>query len=92
VALNNAVLTWNANTEPDLAGYRVYFGQQSGLYTSTQALGIVTTTTLLNTAFNNDGTWRFAISAFDTSNNESALSTIVTKRIVRTASKLTVRR
>jgi hypothetical protein len=92
VALNNAVLTWNANSEPDLSGYRVYFGQQTGVYTSTQTLGLVTTTTLLNTAFNNDGTWRFAISAFDTSNNESALSTAVTKRIIRTASKLVVRR
>jgi hypothetical protein len=92
MALNNAILTWNANTESDLAGYNIYFGQQPGVFTSIHTLGLVTTTTLLNTVFNNDGTWRFAVSAFDTSSNESALSTLVTKRIVRTASKLVVRR
>jgi len=47
----NAILSWNSNSGPDLAGYKVYVGTQSGLYTfpgSPLAIGIVTSHTVTN--------------------------------------------
>ncbi len=39
-------LSWAANTEPDLLGYRVYYGTASGSYPSMIDVGNVTATTL----------------------------------------------
>lgn len=90
---NGARLTWNANTESDLASYTVLFGQRSGVYTSTVNTVVpVTSQTLAYTAFNNDGTWYFAVAAVDTSNNVSLNSNIVSKRIIRTEGQLVMRR
>jgi hypothetical protein len=35
-------LTWNANTESDIAGYMVYYGNISSNYTSSEFVGNVT--------------------------------------------------
>lgn len=83
-----AVLTWNANTEPDLAGYRVYYGTVSRIgttpcanagYASNVNVGNVTTYTFNN--LTDGATYYFAVSAYDTSNNESACSTQQSKVI-----------
>ena len=37
-----AVATWTANTEPDVAGYKLSYGKQSGLYTVVIDVGKVT--------------------------------------------------
>src|SRR5689334_25383635 len=39
-------LAWNANTETDLAGYRVYYGTAPGVYTDNINVGNVTTYTV----------------------------------------------
>lgn len=39
-------LVWNANPEPELTGYKVYYGTTSGVYTQTVDVGKVTTITL----------------------------------------------
>ena len=95
---NQAILEWDANTEPDLAGYRLYFGQYiSGagtcIFTGMKQVGLVTTTTL-QSEFTWDGPWYVGISAFDTSNNESpiAFNVAITKHITRTGSQLIARR
>ena len=36
-------LAWDANTEPDIAGYRLSYGTASGQYTTTIDVGNVTT-------------------------------------------------
>ncbi|HQJ07857.1 MAG TPA: PKD domain-containing protein [Deltaproteobacteria bacterium] len=67
------VVRWNANTEDDLAGYKVYSGTQSGVYGTPADVGNST-----SCQFNNvkPGTkYYFAITAYDTSGNESAKST-----------------
>lgn len=88
-SISTALLTWNANTEPDLAGYRAYWGMVPGNWTSTTDLGLVTSTTLPPSSFNSDGTWYFTIDAFDTSANRSPQFTPNrSKRIIRTQSKL----
>ena len=78
----SARLTWAANGEPDLAGYKVYVGTASGTYDlsgSPFTLSPVTTYNVTNLPWNN--TYFFAISAYDTSGNESPLSAEVSKSI-----------
>ena len=65
-------LTWTANQEPDLAGYKVY---RSGTLLAT--LGTVTTYDCVR---DGDGqTIPFAITAYDTAGNESVRSASVSK-------------
>jgi len=65
-------LTWQSNSESDLAGYRVYYGTTSHSYTANKDVGLSTTTDI--NGFSSGVTYYFAISAYDTSGNESALS------------------
>ena len=65
-------LAWNANSESDLAGYRIYYGTSSGNYTSSQETGRVTSYTLSN--LTEGRTYYITMSAFDTSRNESRRS------------------
>jgi uncharacterized repeat protein (TIGR02059 family) len=71
----NATVSWNANTEPDLAGYRLYYGTSPGVYGAPIDVGNVLSYTIsgLTTGI----TYYFAVAAYDTSNNESAKSTEV---------------
>lgn len=76
----SAVLTWNANTETDLAGYRIYRGFGTATPTLLASVGRVTTytdTTVPN--ISQDVTYN--LTAFDTSGNESAHSVSVTKAV-----------
>lgn len=78
----SATLTWTANGEPDLAGYKVYVGTVSGTYNfsgSPFTVGKVTTYTVTNLPRNN--TYFFAISAYDSAGNEGPLSAEVSKSI-----------
>lgn len=65
-------VTWNPNTESDLAGYKVYYGTQSGVYGNPVDVGNVTTWNLDNVA--EKTTYYFALTAYDTSGNESLKS------------------
>ena len=79
-----ATLTWNApatNTDgtplTDLSGYKIYYGTASGNYSQTIDVGGITSSTVSNLT---DGTtYYFAVTAYDTSGNESAYSNEVSK-------------
>lgn len=84
----SATVSWNANTESDLAGYRIYYGTspRTGTdpkvctlcgYSTKIDVGKVTTYTL--TGLNGTGTYYFSVTAYDTSNNESTFSSEVSK-------------
>ena len=65
-------LAWNPNTEPDLAGYRIYYGTASREYVDSIDVGNTTTYGL-------DGllegvTYYIALTAYDTTGNESGFS------------------
>ena len=73
----SAGLSWTANAETDLTGYKVYIGTQSGLYNPPITLG--TTTTYTATNLSSGKTYYFCVSAFDSANNESPCSAEVSK-------------
>ena len=76
----SAGLSWTANTEPDLAGYKVYIGTQPGLYNPPITLGTTTTYTATNLA--SGKTYYFCISALDNAGNESPCSAEASKPIL----------
>jgi len=73
----SAGLSWTANTDTDLAGYKVHIGTQPGLYNPPITLGTTTTYTATNLA--SGKTYYFCVSAFDTASNESLCSNEVSK-------------
>jgi hypothetical protein len=90
----SATLSWNANTEADLSGYKIYYGTSArtgtdpktcGLcgYSTSVNVGNVTTYTISN--LTNSTTYYFSVTASDTSSNESAFSSQVSKYISKTA-------
>ncbi|MBI2450946.1 MAG: fibronectin type III domain-containing protein [Parcubacteria group bacterium] len=81
-----ATLSWNANTETDLAGYKIYYGTLPrtnscplGGYPNNINAGNVTSYVFSNLT---DGqTYYFSITAYDASSNESCFSSEVSKYI-----------
>lgn len=65
-------VTWKANTEPDLAGYRVYIGTVSGEYADPIEVKQPSCTVTLSPE--TGMLYYFAVTAFDTSNRESVPS------------------
>ncbi len=76
---NSATLQWAANSESDLAGYRVYQGKTAGVYGLSTDVGKVTTYTISN--LQSGLTNYFAITAYDMNGNESLPSQEVSKNI-----------
>lgn len=73
-------MTWTANGEPDLAGYRVYqCSQQPCSLTSGTASLLVTLGTVTNFNIGTPAvTQYYFITAYDSANNESANSNLAT--------------
>jgi len=65
-------VSWNPNSESDLAGYKVYYGTQQGTYGAGVDVGNTTSYQINNVATGT--TYYVALTAYDTSNNESAKS------------------
>ena len=70
-AESEVTFAWDANTEPDLAGYKLHKGNSTGNYGTTINVGNVTTYTWIGIQ---DGTYFFAATAYDDDDNESAYS------------------
>jgi len=73
------VVTWNANTEDDLKGYKVYYGQASRDYTSSIDVGNVTNYKIDGLSGGN--TYFVSVTAYDNSGNESSYSEEVSASI-----------
>ncbi|TKB63266.1 MAG: fibronectin type III domain-containing protein, partial [Nitrospira sp.] len=74
-------LTWNANTENDLAGYKIYRATKSGEYGAPIATLDGNPTTYTATGLKMGTTYFFVITAYDSVGNESARSNEVSKSI-----------
>ncbi|GBD96777.1 MAG TPA: hypothetical protein ENG83_07545 [Nitrospirae bacterium] len=77
-AISSATLSWDAPTTnsdgtplTDLAGYKVYYGTSSSNYTESVDIGNTTGAVVDSLS---PGTWCFAVTAYDTSGNESDYS------------------
>ena len=73
VTAREITVAWDANSEPDLAGYKVYWGTESGTYTNDSGLlGLETT---YRFTLPDDGlTYYIVVTAIDTSKLESDYS------------------
>jgi hypothetical protein len=70
-------LAWDANTEPNLAGYVVYYGVTSGVYPYSVDVGMVTAKTI-TTNLTSGTRYYFIVKAYDSTWRLSAASNEVT--------------
>ena len=76
---SSATLTWNANSETDLAGYKVYRATASGAYGAPLATIPAGTVTYQASGLISGTTYFFTVTAYDSSGNESARANEVSK-------------
>lgn len=90
----NVTFQWDANTEPDISGYRLYQATTSGVYeygsSSSNLIADVVHNPvegLMETTVNGiaDGTYFWVVTAYDTEGNESGPSNEVTETFDATA-------
>src|SRR5688572_1051403 len=86
-ALQSVTLAWDANSETNLVGYKLYFGTSSRQYTNVSNLGNVlsTSVTLLE-----GSTYYFAVTAVNALGIESDYSAEVSQNIPGNRSPLTI--
>ena len=84
-AASNVTLVWDANSESDLAGYKLYQSNTSGNYTSIPVMTIPAGTETANLLDVPDGTYFWVLTAYDISGNESGPSNEVTASLDSTA-------
>lgn len=77
----SAILTWDPNKEPDLAGYRIYRGFGTATPTLLASVTKDTVTYTDSTLPNLDQAVTYNLTAFDTAGNESAHSVNVTTTV-----------
>ena len=65
----DVTLAWNAKQSTDIAGYRIYYGTCSGIYTSRVDAGKVTNLKISD--LNKGQTYYFAATTYDHNGNES---------------------
>jgi Viral BACON domain len=70
-----ATLNWSPNTEPNLAGYKLYQGTTYGVYGYPMAIGNVTS--YMVNSLEVGKIYFFSVTAYDTSGNESPHSNVV---------------
>ena len=80
-ATSSATLIWNTNTDPDLAGYKVYRATASGAYGAPIATLQGNVTSYAAVGLQVGTTYFFAVTAYDTAGNESLHSNEVSKSI-----------
>ncbi len=94
VFAGSAILSWNANAESDLAGYKIYYGTAARTGTDPKSCGLCGYSTSVNvgnvrtyiiSSLTNNTTYYFSVSAYDTSNYESSFSNKVSKFISTSA-------
>jgi hypothetical protein len=78
---DDAIVSWDPNTEPDLAGYTIHYGTSSGAYSVAVPVGLTTSHTITGLSA---GTYYFAVTAENTSGAGSGYSNEGSKVILDT--------
>jgi len=65
-------VAWDPNPEPEVAGYKIYYGTSPGSYTASLDAG--NATSILISGLQDGATYFFSAVAYDASNNESGFS------------------
>ena len=100
-ATESVTLVWDQNPEPDIAGYRVYYGTSSNTYTNQIDVGNAITTTVAN--LETGSTYFFAVTAYNLAGAESLpsheimfpapqkrLSNVSTRALVQTGDRVAI--
>ncbi len=74
-----AVLSWTISSEPQLGGYKILWGTQSGVYTSTNDIGKVNKYLVEPLTYNT--TYYFTLVAYDLAGRESMITNINEKQL-----------
>ena len=74
-ATGSVTLAWNASTDPSVAGYNVYYGGASGVYTNEMCAGNATNVTISGLA--EGTTYYFAATTYASSGTNSPFSSEV---------------
>ncbi|TKS57740.1 MAG: hypothetical protein EWM72_03467 [Nitrospira sp.] len=77
VTTGSVQVAWDANTETDLAGYKIYIGIQPGIYNAPITIGNVTSYSVTNLPTGK--TYYVSVTAYDTAGNESPHAPEVSK-------------
>lgn len=75
----NLTVSWAANKEPDLAGYKIYYSQTPGSYA--QHVDVKLALKYVFSNLSEGQTYYFVVTAYDTANNESAYSIEVSAQV-----------
>ena len=68
----DVAVSWNKNQETDIGGYRIYYGDSTGVYNTTVDVGNVTKYEI--NGLDGDKTYYFVLTAYDVALNESDFS------------------
>jgi hypothetical protein len=71
----NITLAWNPSSDPVVAGYDIYYGGTSGVYTNETSVGLATSLTISNLVYGS--TYYFAATTYNAAGVESSFSTEV---------------
>jgi len=82
----NVALAWNPSTNPVVAGFNIYYGGASGVYTNKTSVGNATSVTIPNLVIG--ATYYFAATTYSAAGAESALSSAVSYTVPTPASGL----
>lgn len=75
-AAADVTLAWDANSETDLAGYKLHWGTVNQVPFS-DSLDVANVTQYMISGLAEDTTYYFAVTAYDTGGNESQYSNII---------------
>jgi hypothetical protein len=82
----NVTLAWNPSSNPLVAGFNIYYGGASGVYTNKTSVGAATSFTFSNLVYG--ATYYFAATTYSAAGAESALSGAVAYTVPMSTSGL----
>jgi hypothetical protein len=80
----SATLSWQPSTEPDLAGYNVYYGTSSSVFTHVIDVELTDSPNSPSHTINDlseEQIYYFAVTAYDSADNQSSFSNEVSKYV-----------